>query len=56
MVLGYPGGEAGLHEQWPKATQGGPSDLSPLRSDGSHDGQGGRLDRVTGGQRYSKLS
>ncbi len=31
-------------EQWLKATQGGPSGSSPLRSDGSHDGQAGRLD------------
>jgi hypothetical protein len=32
-----------LHEWWPKATQGGPSDSSPLRSDGSRDGLAGRL-------------
>jgi hypothetical protein len=31
-------------EQWPKATQGRPSGYSPLRSDGSCDGQAGRLD------------
>jgi hypothetical protein len=30
--------------QGPKATQGEPSDSSPLRSDGFCDGQAGRLD------------
>jgi hypothetical protein len=39
-----PEAEAEPYEQWPKATYGGPSDLSPLRSDGSPDGQTGRLD------------
>jgi hypothetical protein len=42
----------GPREWWPKATQGGPSGLSPLRSDGSHDGQAEMLDRVSGGQRH----
>jgi hypothetical protein len=36
--------EAELHEWWPKASEGEPSGLSPLRSNGSHDGQAGRLD------------
>ncbi len=31
-------------ERWLKGTQGGSSGSSPLRSDGSHDGQAGRLD------------
>jgi hypothetical protein len=48
--------EAEPCEQWPKATQGGPSGLSPLRSDGSRYGLVGRLDRVTSGQRHSKLT
>jgi hypothetical protein len=34
----------------------GPSGSSPLRSNGSHDGQAGRLDWMTRGQRHSKLS
>ncbi len=39
------------------ATLGGPSGSSPLRSNGSHDGQAGRwLDWMTRGQRHSKLS
>jgi hypothetical protein len=42
----------GRLEWWPKATQGGPSGSSPLRSDGSHDGQAEMLDRVSGGQRH----
>jgi hypothetical protein len=48
------GGQAGPHEQWPKATQEGPSGLSLLRSDGSRDGQAGRLDSVSGGQKTLK--
>ncbi len=39
-------------EKWLKGLLGS----SPVRSDGSHDGQAGRLDQVTGGQRHSKLS
>ncbi len=56
MVLELVGQEAELREQWPKATLGKPSGLSPLRSDGSHDGQTGRLDQVTGGQRHPMKS
>jgi hypothetical protein len=41
---------------WPKAIQMRPSVLSSLESDGSYDGQAGRLDRVTDNQRHSKLS
>jgi hypothetical protein len=48
----HSGGEAGLREQWPKATQGGPSGLSPFRSDGSCDGRQGGL---TGCRRPKKL-
>jgi hypothetical protein len=54
LVLVRPGG--GQHEWWPKATQGGPSGLSPLRSDGSRDGKAGRLDCMSGGQKTLKLS
>jgi hypothetical protein len=36
--------EAEQCEQLPKVTQRGPSASCPLRSDGSHDGQAGRLD------------
>jgi hypothetical protein len=44
MVLGAVRREAGPRERWPKAlkttqVQGGPSDSSPLRLDGSHAGQ-----------------
>ncbi len=39
-----------------KQLKGGPSDLSPLRSDNSFDGQAGRLGHLTDGQRHSKLS
>jgi hypothetical protein len=39
-----------------KELNGGPSGSSPLRSDGYCDGQAGRLDRVSCGQRHSKLS
>jgi hypothetical protein len=48
MVLRKSGREAGPHERQPKATQGGPSGSSPLRSDGSLDCQAGRPDPVTG--------
>ncbi len=46
MVLGTVRREAGPHERQPKAlrtklAQGAPSGLSPLRSDGSCDGQAG---------------
>jgi hypothetical protein len=44
-------GEAVRPERWPKVTPEGPSGSSPLRSDGSRDGQVGRLDRVSGGQK-----
>ncbi len=43
---------AGLCECWPKATQRRPSGLSLLRLDGSCDGQSGRLDRETSGQKH----
>jgi hypothetical protein len=36
--------------------KGGPSGSCSLRSYYSHDGQAGRLDQVTSGQRHSKLS
>jgi hypothetical protein len=44
MVLGTVRWEAGPSERWPevlktKLAQGGPSGSSPLRLDGSHDGQ-----------------
>jgi hypothetical protein len=48
--------EAEPREQWPKTTQGESSGSSPLRSDGSSDGQAGRLDRVTDGKRHSRES
>ncbi len=38
----------------PKTTQGEPSGLSPLRSDGFCDGQAARLDCVSGGQKTLK--
>ncbi len=46
MVLGTVRWDAGPCEKQPKAlktklAQGGPSDSSPLRSDGSHDGKAG---------------
>ncbi len=46
MVLGTVRQETGLHERWPKElitklTKEGPSGLSPLRSDGSCNGQTG---------------
>ncbi len=46
MVLGTVRREAEPQERWPKAlktklAQGGQSDLSPLRSDGSSNGQAG---------------
>jgi hypothetical protein len=46
MVLGTVRWETGSRESWPKAlktklAQGGLSGSSPLRSDGSHDGQAG---------------
>ncbi len=53
---GSPAGEAGLHEQWPKYTQGKPKtqgvlpDLSLPRSDGFCVSQTGRLDHVSGGK------
>ncbi len=47
-------GQAGPLERWPKATQEGPSCSSSLRSDGSCDGQVGRLDCVSGGQKTLK--
>jgi hypothetical protein len=51
QITWFPDNQAGrLHEQWPKATQGGPSGWSPLRSDGSCEGQAGRLERVSSGQ------
>jgi hypothetical protein len=53
MVLKIVRQEAGLCERWQKATQGGPSGSSPLRSGGSRDGQAGRLDPVSGSQRDS---
>jgi hypothetical protein len=51
----WPGREAGPHERQPKATQGGLSELSPLRSDGSCDGQAGRLNRMRDGQKTLKI-
>jgi hypothetical protein len=36
------------------ATQVGSSHSSPFRSDGSHDDQSGRLDRVSSGQKTLK--
>jgi hypothetical protein len=51
---GKSGGVPGPLEQWPKATQGGQSGLSTLRSDGSCDGQAGKLDHVRGGQKTLK--
>ncbi len=56
MVLGTVRPEAGPRKRRPKAlrtklTQGGLSESSLLRSDGSRDG--GRLDLVGGGQRAS---
>ncbi len=36
--------------------KGGPSGSSPLRSDGSHDGQAERLDRMSGGQKTLKAN
>jgi hypothetical protein len=44
-------GEAVQCERWPKVTPEGSSGSSPLGSDGSRDGQVGRLDRVSGGQK-----
>ncbi len=44
-------GEAELCERRCKATQVGPSDSSPVRSDGSHDGQAGRLDCMRFGKK-----
>ncbi len=41
---------------WPKATQRGPSVVSPLRSDVSHDGQAGRLYSLSMGQRTFKVA
>jgi hypothetical protein len=32
-----------VHEQWSKATQEGPAEVSPLRSDGSCDGHTERI-------------
>ncbi len=57
MVLGTARREAEPLERWAKAlktklTQGGPADLSPLRSDGSCDGLAG----VRSGQRHSRHS
>jgi hypothetical protein len=48
--------EAGPCERWPKATQGGPSGSSPLRLDSSCDGQAGRSDQISGGQKTLKIS
>ncbi len=48
--------EAGPGDWQPKGTQGVPSASGPLRADGSRDGQAGRLDWVTGGQRHSRES
>jgi hypothetical protein len=48
--------EVGPRERWPKAVQVEPSVLSSYRSDCSPDGQAGRLDLVTCGQRHSKPS
>ncbi len=62
MVLGTVRWEAVPCEKWPKAlkikvAQGGPSGSSPLRSDGSHDGQAGGWTTLTvaiGAQRESR--
>jgi hypothetical protein len=53
MILGIVQRER-LDQRWPKATPGGPSGSSPLRSDGSCDGQVGRLDCLSGGQKTLK--
>jgi hypothetical protein len=37
-----------------KQRKGGPSGLNPLRSDRSQDGQAGRFDRVSSGQKALK--
>ncbi len=48
---------AGPRELWPKATQGGPLGLSPLRSsNGSCDGLARRMDSMSGGQKTLKVN
>jgi hypothetical protein len=55
-------GTEGLHEQWPRDTQGKPknkeglSGSSPLRPDGSSGSQAGKLDPMRGGQKCSRKS
>jgi hypothetical protein len=56
QLSGLSGWEAGLHEQRPKVTQGALPCSSPLRKDGSHGSQVGRLDHVSDGQRLSRES